>query len=133
MNCLISIIFPYSWISPSPVLMMHPNVLPPESIFFFPLFLFLSIHLHSTPLHVCVCSPDSNDGAIYVWLHAACVCVCVCEGYVEAEELTMSYPPTVQPSTQEDVIIKRKNSHAVHSVQKSVCTHWLLRRSTRLH
>lgn len=91
MNRLIFIIPLYSWISPSLVLMMRRNILPPESVFSF---LRLSIS-SPPPSYVCVCAPDSNDGAIYVWLRCG-----VCAGSVESEGLTTSCPPTVQPSTQ---------------------------------
>lgn len=97
----------------------------------------LPFSVYPSPLHpplmsVSVLQTLMMGQSMYGCMQRVCVCARACKRYVEAEELTMSCPPTVQPSTQEGVIIKRRNSHVVHSARKSVCT-GLLRRSTRLH
>lgn len=51
--------------------------------------------------------------------------VCVCVGYVEAEGLTMSCPPTVQPSAQEGVSLKYRDSHTLSGVQKHGAAVWV--------
>lgn len=71
------------------------------------------------PLHVSSFSSDHNDGPICV--DGCWVCMCVLARYTEAEGLTASCPPTVQPNSQGVKVKKKKQTNKKSRILHSMC------------